>query len=81
MDYIITVKIPKRTDHNPRNKKTGTCPVNGGTCTDVTGEHHSFLFEYNGTTQEVQRFLEAKYYHVTRVEKLRGTTSPRAEDF
>lgn len=43
--WLITVKVPKNPDHNPRDKKTGECPVNGTRCTDVTGEHHTFAME------------------------------------
>ncbi len=67
MTYIVTIKLPRRTEHDPRNKVTGPCPVNPhSTCTDVTGEHHSVLLE---TEEQVQE-LRGTYLHITRVEKL-----------
>lgn len=42
--FIVTVKLPRNPEHNPREKKTRPCPVQlGATCTDATGEHHSYL--------------------------------------
>lgn len=68
--FIVTVKIPKNPEHNPREKKTGPCPVNGKPCTDVTGEHHTLLFlsERPETTAEDVRAYYQADYHVTRVE-------------
>jgi hypothetical protein len=68
--YIVTVKLAKNPEHNPRDKKTGPCPVSGKPCTDVTGEHHTFIFvaEGEGWTVEGVRELYEGIYHVTRVE-------------
>lgn len=40
--YIVTVKLPRDKTHDPKNKKTGKCAISP-MCTDVTGQHHSFL--------------------------------------
>lgn len=41
--FIVTVRQPKQPGHDPHNKKTGVCTWSNY-CTDVTGEHHSYLF-------------------------------------
>jgi hypothetical protein len=67
--FLVTIKLPKNPEHNPREKKTGPCPVNGKPCTDVTGEHHTFLVETE--TEMSAEFVRGLYepnYHVTRVE-------------
>jgi hypothetical protein len=64
--YVVTVKLPKPSDHDPDNKRTGTCAVSAE-CTDVTGEHHSYLF--TGDTIDAARADgEERFGHVTRVE-------------
>ncbi|AXH66272.1 hypothetical protein SEA_SATIS_111 [Streptomyces phage Satis] len=75
MNFLVTVKLAKNPGHNPREKKTGPCPVNGKPCTDVTGEHHTFLVDLDGHTlhgremdAEGVREFYAGTYHVTRVE-------------
>jgi hypothetical protein len=75
MNFLVTVRLPKNSDHNPRAKKTGPCPVNGKPCTDVTGEHHTFLVDLDGHTlhggkmdAEAVREIYQDIYHVTRVE-------------
>jgi hypothetical protein len=75
MNFLVTVKLAKNPEHNPREKKTGPCPVNGKPCTDVTGEHHTFLVDFDGHTlhgremdaEGVREFYRDRY-HVTRVE-------------
>jgi len=62
--YIITVKLSKHPQHDPRNKKTGPCPYSIN-CTDVTGEHHSFIGDDN-----VLEAVRASGVHVTRVETM-----------
>jgi len=64
--WIVTVRLPKNPEHDPTNKKMGKCPFSEH-CTDVTGEHHSFLT--SGYTEEEVREL-FKVYHITRVEKV-----------
>jgi hypothetical protein len=73
--FLVTVKLPKNPEHNPRDKKTGPCPVDGKPCTDVTGEHHTFLVDLDGHTldgkdvdAEDVREIYQGLYHVTRVE-------------
>lgn len=67
--FLITVKLPKNPEHNPRDKKTGLCPVSGLTCTDVTGAHHTIVRDHVGlTAEEVRDFYHG--YHVTRVEEV-----------
>lgn len=68
--FLVTVKLPKNPEHNPRDKKTGPCPVNGKPCTDVTGEHHTFLMDYGTEDLAIEAVRESfeVLYHVTRVE-------------
>lgn len=66
--YLVTVKLPKNPEYSPRDKKTGPCPVGGQPCTDVMGEHHTFLAELDGVTAEGVRDIYQGIYHVTRVE-------------
>lgn len=66
--FLITVKLAKNPEHNPREKKTGPCPVSGFPCTDVTGEHHTMVRDYPGLTAEEVRDVYQGEYHVTRVE-------------
>jgi hypothetical protein len=66
--WLVTVKIQKNPDHNPRDKKTGPCPVNGKPCTDVTGEHHTFVAFLPDLDAEGVREAYEGIYHVTRVE-------------
>lgn len=62
--YIITVKQARNPNHDPRNKKSGACPFSVF-CTDVTGEHHSFL----GTEMDAER-LRQEGVHITRIERV-----------
>lgn len=66
--YLVTVKLPRghAGPHDPRNKVTGTCPL-GGTCTDVTGEHHTALVRASNMEVAMADFSQ---YHITRVEEL-----------
>lgn len=66
--YLVTVKVPKNPEHNPRQKQFGPCPVNGEPCSDVTGEHHTILVRSSGDLSRVKRRMTEKYGHVTRVE-------------
>lgn len=53
-----------------RTKQVGECPAGNGICTDVTGEHHSYLMEAKGTLEAHQaatlRLSEGA--HITRIE-------------
>lgn len=73
---IVTVKLPKNSAHNPHSKQTGQCPFSDE-CTDVTGEHHSFLTGADGLET-----LHAEGTHVTRVERLQRSPrfTPAAEE-
>lgn len=72
--FAITVRLPKNPAHDPKNKKTGPCPISTlpePTCDDVTGEHHTFL--HPGTAKSTLENVRASYetiYHVTRVEEV-----------
>ncbi len=67
--FLVTVRLAKNPEHNPREKKTGPCPVNGKLCTDVTGEHHTFLVELDDVDDaEAAREIYAGLYRVTRIE-------------
>jgi hypothetical protein len=68
--YIVTIKVPKNPKHDPHNKVIGPCPIAfNKDCTDVTGEHHSFLFSSEEPIDEVRRYWAVEY-RVTRVEQL-----------
>jgi hypothetical protein len=66
MQYIVTVKLDRNLNHDPRNKKTSSCPVSP-TCTDATGEHHSFLIDAANVEEVRER---SQVYHITRIEEV-----------
>lgn len=69
--FLITFKLPKNPAHDPRDKKTGRCPLAGnGECTDTTGEHHTAAYQMHddATTAGVKEWLENEGHHVTRIE-------------
>ncbi len=70
--YLITVKLPKNPEHNPKRKQTGPCPVNGEPCSDVTGEHHTILIRTGRSLTDVAQWASTKYGHTTRVESVPG---------
>lgn len=65
--YAVTVKIPKNPEHDPRNKREGWCPVDGGFCSDVTGEHHTLLVEAPNPSL-ARAALSQDIEHITRIE-------------
>lgn len=67
MKAIVTVKLQKNPQHDPFRKQVGVCPVSGLICTDVTGEHHSYI-EEGAYIDEIMAKAKQKYRHVTRVE-------------
>jgi hypothetical protein len=67
--YIVTIKLPRNKDHDPKNKKTGKCQVSDY-CTDVTGQHHSYL-ETVQSEAEILANLAEQGIHVTRIEQVR----------
>lgn len=70
--FIVTFKLPRNKDHDPANKVTGTCPVTGKICTDVTGAHHSGLYELidSATPEGLRAHLVGLGLHVTRIEEV-----------
>ena len=67
MKAIVTVKLKKNPFHNPRDKKTGNCPIQNCICTDITGSHHSYI-ETGKDRDEIIQKAEQKWGHVTRIE-------------
>lgn len=65
--WIVTIKLPRNPQHDPKNKQRGTCIVSD-ICTDITGQHHSFLVLAENETQAIAKAGE-HFQHVTRVEK------------
>lgn len=66
--YIVTVRGAKNPAHDPRHGKlTGRCDFSP-VCTDVTGEHHSFLV-CAPSAQIATAKVRTLGYHVTRVEE------------
>jgi hypothetical protein len=66
MKFIVTVRLPKNPEHDPHNKKTGSC-LFSQFCTDVTGEHHSFVVSC-GTEEEIRE--KFKSHRITRIEQI-----------
>lgn len=68
--FLVTVKYSKNPHHNPHDKKTGPCPADPDKlCTDVTGEHHTFLWA-GEFIHDVSEDLRSRGFHVTRVEEV-----------
>lgn len=67
--WVVTVRsLQKNPDHDPQNKKTGKCEWSDY-CTDVTGEHHSFVF--HGPEQEIRLLMGTKPgWRLTRLERI-----------
>lgn len=69
---VVTFRFPPDPNHDPRKKKTGPCPVSK-TCTDVTGEHHSYI-ESGVSVEQIRSKAEQKLKglgrggHVSRIE-------------
>jgi hypothetical protein len=67
MRAIVTVKLERNPKHDPSHKKDGMCPVSGKYCTDITGQHHSFVVD--GTSiPDIQNRTLLRYKHITRIE-------------
>jgi len=68
---LVTVKLPRNPDHNPADKKTATCPVNGYLCTDVTGEHHTIPVNVD-SIEQAEAYVRRRFsgVHITRTEAL-----------
>ncbi len=67
MKAIVTIKLKKNLNHNPNNKKTGKCPITNNECTDITGEHHSYI-ETGNSLKEIEMKAKNKWGHITRIE-------------
>ena len=67
--WVVTVRsLTKNPDHDPQNKKAGRCHWSDH-CTDVTGEHHSFVFY--GTEDNARKFVEGvPGWRITRLERI-----------
>lgn len=75
--YLVTVKYPRRKDHDPTNKQTGFCPASrDAMCTDRTGAHHTMLIQFDGSIEHLRREVESFGRHVTRIEEAYLTTLP-----
>jgi hypothetical protein len=68
--FIVTVKLPLAPEHDPQHKKIGNCLVSDY-CTDVTGEHHSFL-DWDVSAERLRTRLSEKFRHITRIEEVRS---------
>jgi len=66
--YIVTVKLKLDVEHDPKNKKTGPCPITGNPCTDVTGAHHSFLVAAETKEDARDKARSDGFSHITRIE-------------
>lgn len=66
--WIVTVKEPKNTQHDPKNKVTSNCTYSE-VCTDSTGEHHSFVIATDASEEQIKETIEASGVHVTRIER------------
>lgn len=64
--WIVTVKLVRNLDHDPQHKQTGPCQFSE-ICTDVTGEHHSFLMA--GPESLVRDVMRRRGVHITRIER------------
>lgn len=71
MRAIVTVKLKRNVKYDPRNKKTGRCPIRNNLCTDITGSHHSYI-EEGKNRNEIFWKARQKWGHVTRIEVLEG---------
>jgi hypothetical protein len=68
--FLVTVKLSKNPAHDPRNKISGPCPVSGKLCTDVTGEHHTYLTTGLSTASVRESAMAAGWSHITRIEEV-----------
>ena len=71
MKAIVTVRFPRNPKHNPINKRTGKCPLFSHDitqlCTDITGEHHSYI-QKGESLEDIRKRAEEKFNHITRIE-------------
>ena len=67
MKAIVTVKLNKNKNHNPYCKLTGKCPISEKKCTDIFGEHHSYI-EEGDYLKDIEKLAKSKWKHITRIE-------------
>ena len=67
MRAIVTIKLKRNPNHNPKDKKKGECPITNNECTDITGEHHSYI-EIGNSLKEIEMKAKNKHSHITRIE-------------
>lgn len=62
--------IPSTGERCSREKVTGQCPVGVGQCTDMTGEHHSYVDQESTSIEQAMENALVLGAHVTRIEEL-----------
>lgn len=68
--FLVTIKLHKNPNHNPKMKVAGICPANPDKlCSDITGEHHTLLWEGNSLVDAIEHW-RGMGLHVTRVEEV-----------
>jgi len=67
MKAIVTVKLTRNIHHDPTHKVKGECPLTGNVCTDITGQHHSYIEEGPNLEYIILKAM-GKYSHITRIE-------------
>ena len=69
-NYIVTIKLPHRSIHDPKHKKEGMCPLNVGYCSDMTGDHHSTIINTNSieNARKMTKLTYGENVHITRIE-------------
>lgn len=75
--WLVTVKVDRNPNHDPANKQIGMCPVSEGTCSDLTGQHHTFMVDDD---QDMLLLHAIKGVHVTRVESVTIMTAEEVRD-
>ena len=72
MEAIITIRLKRNLNHNLKDKIKGKCPIiNNNECSDVTGEHHSYI-ETGNSLKEIEIKAKNKYSHITRMEVIKN---------
>lgn len=68
--FVVTVKTKPHSEHNPRKKITGICPVFWTPCTDITGAHHSTLVQAETIEEAALVWIDAPNISITRIEEV-----------
>jgi len=61
----------RKNRHDRFKKQHGICPLGSVDCTDITGAHHSLLFDedhYDKIRMRAEELAKSKGLHVTRIE-------------